>query len=462
MGVHTQELRSEQHDGRFFSAVFRAGDTTHTASSAGTHLPVAGALLAERFLIEHELGRGGMGAVFAARDLRMHGRPVAIKCLFATAESGRDGSARMLREAAAAFDHPNVVRIYDVDVAQQFLVMERLEGMSLAARLSRGSFAIDEACTLLAQTLEGLAAVHARGLVHRDLKPDNIFLADDGTGRVVPKILDFGIVKRTLPTQGHWTATQAGMVLGTPAYMAPEQRRAGVVDARADLYALSAVLYELLTLRHPLQRVTGTVEQALTGVPVPPRRFRHELPEALERVVMRGLSVAPEDRYQGALEMLDALRAVAPARAASARPGWLRVALAVVAVVGLASGSMVWEQNKQRVFVPPLPVPVVAQAQAAAEPAVGPAASEEVQTPEVRRVFAPAPEGARRPVRARAARERADLSTTLPSLAGLDEEAAQRSLVQIGLTANQQLADFAAEFGQLMEPAGEGEPGAAP
>lgn len=371
-------------------------------------MPRAGSLLAGRFLIERELGRGGMGAVFAARDQRMHGRRVAIKCLFATPSSAREGTARMLREAAAAFDHPHVVRIYDVDVEQQFLVMERLEGMSLATRLGQGSFTVHEACGLMMQALEGLAAVHARGLVHRDLKPDNLFLADDGKGRVVLKLLDFGIVKQTAPQRAEWTATEAGMVVGTPAYMAPEQWTGGAVDARADVYAIAAVLYELLTLRHPLRGVAGR-RGAADFVPVPPSQFREGLSPALVDVIMKALRVAPEARYQSAQELLDALRRTGGADVARKRRGFMPLALGLVAVVGLASGGLVLEGKQERVSIPP-PLP------------------------------SPAPVAARR----------APAEDEIPAeLLGLDEETAQRILKQVGFTTAGHLANIVEELEQL-------------
>jgi len=334
--------------------------------ATGELLPAAGEWVAERFVIEHELGRGGMGVVFAARDERMGGRRVALKWL-RMGSRGRSATTRLLREALAAIDHPNVVRIYDVDVAaddRPFLVMELLHGKSLDQRLREGAFAIDEACEIILQVMEGLAAVHAHGLVHRDLKPANIFLTHHSRESWVPKILDFGIVKWSTGAPAQWTVTAEGAVIGTPAYMAPEQLRGGVVDARADIYALSVVLYEMLTRRLPFAGATAYElgAQVLAGGPLPPSSVRAGLPLAVERVLLKGLSLHPEDRHHDVPSMAEALRAAlaeVPHVACSAPPRRRRrAATGAVGVVSLLAALVAWtarDSSPPRTLPPPLP-----------------------------------------------------------------------------------------------------------
>src|SRR6266851_8982452 len=198
------------------------------------------------------IGAGGMGEVYRARDTRL-GREVAIKVLPEALAKDADRLRRFEQEARtiAALNHPNILAIHDIGThdGAPFLVSELLEGMTLREKLETGPLPVRRAIEYALGLAQGLAAAHEKGIVHRDLKPENIFITRDG--RV--KILDFGLAKlvRPRPEQQDQTQTASGMALGTPAYMAPEQARGQVADHRSDIFALGAVLYEMLAGRRP-------------------------------------------------------------------------------------------------------------------------------------------------------------------------------------------------------------------
>src|SRR6266852_5121188 len=205
------------------------------------------------------IGAGGMGKVYRARDTRL-GRDVAIKILPDTFTHDPERLARFRREAQvlAALNHPHIGGIYGLDEAngQQFLVLELVDGESLERRIARGPIPVDEALSIAQQIAEALEAAHEKGIIHRDLKPANIALASDGQ----VKVLDFGLARFEAGGPGRageagdlthsptlsFAATQAGVILGTAAYMAPEQARGRAVDKRADIWAFGCVLYEML------------------------------------------------------------------------------------------------------------------------------------------------------------------------------------------------------------------------
>jgi serine/threonine-protein kinase len=288
----------------------------------------------ERYTITGVIGAGGMGRVFRAHDPKL-GRDVAIKVLL-PGEAGADAKARMLREAraAAALSHPNAVAIYDVgetDSTDPYIVMELVVGRSLRELVSDDDVLLSEKLHWLEEIAAALGAAHDRGIVHRDVKPDNVLVRADGAA----KVLDFGIARRaasaldpSAPTEaGLPTLTEAGVQVGTPLYMAPEQIRGDAVDGRADQFAWAVVAYELCTGKLPWRTdrgALGATASILTDSPAP----MADVPAALEATIRRALSKDPADRFPSMRELLVALRAIdptvrlrpAPAPAPAARP----------------------------------------------------------------------------------------------------------------------------------------------
>ncbi len=271
-----------------------------------------------RYQLVRRLGAGGMGEVFEARHLDL-GKAVALKTLHGGASTRPDVLARFVREgqAAARLRHPNAVDVTDVGVVNgvAYLVMEMLHGEDLQGLLKRERvLSPARIAAILLPTLSALAAAHEEGIVHRDLKPANIFLHRARDGSLVPKVLDFGISKMHVEESPALTATSA--VLGTPSYMSPEQLRSTRdVDLRSDLYSLGVVLYECATGALPfvgetLFAIMTAVDQ---GVYTPPRKVRGDIPEALERVIVRAMSRAPAHRFGSAQELAQALAPFADA-----------------------------------------------------------------------------------------------------------------------------------------------------
>ena len=264
------------------------------------------AALGDAYSIEGEIGRGGMGVVYRARDERLK-RPVAIKVLPPELAYRADIRTRFMREAetAARISHPNVVPIHSVGEADElvFFVMGFVDGESLAVRLKRrGRLSVDEARRICRETADALSAAHQQGVIHRDVKPDNILL--EGTrGRVM--VTDFGIAK-ALSAEGG-TLTEAGIAIGTPAFMSPEQA-AGEreIDGRSDIYSLGIVTYQMMTGELPFQAPTvpGLLMKQISEEPTPVDRKRPEIPRDLGMTVMRCLEKDPERRWPTA----DALR----------------------------------------------------------------------------------------------------------------------------------------------------------
>jgi serine/threonine protein kinase/tetratricopeptide (TPR) repeat protein len=282
------------------------------------------------YRVLEKLGGGGMGIVYLAEDTTL-GRKVALKFLPAEVASNTEARARLLREARAAssLNHPNICIIHEIadHGGQPFIAMEWLEGETLKHRLGRGPLPVDAALEVTVQIADALDAAHSSGILHRDLKPANLFLTKRGTA----KILDFGLAKMThevppgdlsqLPTGAPDPyLTSPGTTVGTLAYMAPEQARGERVDARSDLFALGAVLYEMLTGRPAFRGATTAVtfDALLNRQPPPVRETNHDFPAPLDEIIMRLLAKDPGARLQSARALRDELRTIA--RALQQRP----------------------------------------------------------------------------------------------------------------------------------------------
>jgi serine/threonine protein kinase/Leucine-rich repeat (LRR) protein len=270
----------------------------------------------EHFRILSMLGQGGMGAVYLAEDTRL-GRHVALKTLRRELAAKPQAKERFLREArlAAAVENDHIVPIYHVgeDAGTPYLAMPVLQGQSLEDLLrQRRVLAVPEVLFLGIQIAEGLAAAHERGLIHRDIKPSNIWVEPTGGGRV--KILDFGLARSS---ETDTCLTQAGAIVGTPSYMAPEQARGDKLDARADLYSLGVVLYLLATGELPLKGVdTMSMLLALAiNEPTPPHVVNPEVPAELSVLIMRLLAKEPSERPASAQDVMRQLQALQKAPA---------------------------------------------------------------------------------------------------------------------------------------------------
>jgi eukaryotic-like serine/threonine-protein kinase len=315
------------------------------------------------YRIDHLLGVGGMGQVYQATDTRL-GRAVALKILPRALASDLQFRARFDREAQAiaALTHPHICTLHDISCEHgvDFLVMEYLEGETLAARLERGPLPIDQALTCATEIADALTAAHRQGIAHRDLKPSNIILTKGGA-----KLVDFGLAKPVAPLIGGAAPTRApsltahGTILGTFQYMAPEQLEGKDADARTDIFAFGAVVYEMLTGKKAFE---GKSQASLIGAimhaqPAAISASQPLTPLALDRLVKLCLAKEPDDRWQSARDLLHALQWVAHDGAATAgprglmgldaekrRPLWKRVVpfAATAVVIGLVSTAIVW------------------------------------------------------------------------------------------------------------------------
>ncbi|MFN2400230.1 MAG: protein kinase [Gemmatimonadaceae bacterium] len=302
--------------------------------------------LGERYVVDREVGRGGMAVVFLAHD-RKHHRRVAIKVL-RTEVAHHIGADRFVREIeiAANITHPHVLPLYDSGQAGDivYYVMPYVEGETLRHHLDREKqLGLDESLHIASEVADAVGYAHGLGIVHRDLKPENVLLE---AGHAV--VSDFGIA-RAITAAGGSSLTETGIALGTPAYMSPEQATGdGPVDARSDVYALGCLLYELLAGQPPF---TGATAQAilarkLVGDYPPLSVVRDAVPENVQRAIHRALARVPADRFATAKDFADSLRAAAPHRTAHSRrwPVWLAGA-AALAIVGFSVGLWLWRDT---------------------------------------------------------------------------------------------------------------------
>ncbi|HMI30700.1 MAG TPA: protein kinase, partial [Candidatus Limnocylindrales bacterium] len=274
--------------------------------------------LLSHYRLEGKLGEGGMGEVYRARDTKLD-RTVAIKLLPLSATRDPEARRRLLQEAraAASLSHPNIVTIYSVDEAEgrDFIVMEHVEGDTLSGLARDGGVDFSAWIEIGVQVADALAAAHALGLIHRDIKPANILVTKQG----VPKVLDFGLAKAVTSLRdfqaGDATVAQLtapGLIVGTIAYMSPEQARGEPLDARSDIFALGSTLYEALT-----GRVAFTGESALetmhaiaTKDATPPSVIRPEIPSDVDLILARAMAKDRDERYGSSRDLADALRAL--------------------------------------------------------------------------------------------------------------------------------------------------------
>jgi serine/threonine-protein kinase len=289
------------------------------AIAESTSRSLVGAVLSRRWRLVQRLGEGGMGEVYAADPVEGTGR-VAVKILRSEFLSEPSVLARFLEEGSTCMRliHPNIVRMLECTSAEDgspYLVMELLEGVPLGAYTQNGGrVPMAQAVPILQGILAGLAAAHAQGIVHRDLKPDNVFLTRGPEGTFVVKVLDFGISKVMEVAGGMGSRTRTGMLLGTPAYMSPEQiKNARDVDQRADLWSAGVMFYEMLTGRvaFPAPTEYARLAAVLSSEPEPVERIDPAL-ASLGPFIARSLKKNRDERFPAALEMARALAAAAP------------------------------------------------------------------------------------------------------------------------------------------------------
>jgi WD40 repeat protein/predicted Ser/Thr protein kinase len=343
--------RLEDYLGRFpgeepvLAAALAEADPDHTGPEAPRPMSAEGSLpltapaeeapAVPGYEVLRELGKGGMGVVYLARQVALK-RLVALKVIRGDARAGPESRERFRAEAEAVarLKHPNIVQIYEVGErgGRPFFSLEHVEGGSLARRLAGTPLPAFQAARLVELLARAVHAAHQRGIVHRDLKPANVLLAPSdrftalllggpGDGLFEPKVADFGLAKQLDEAEGH---TEAGAILGTPSYMAPEQADglAREVGPGADVYALGAILYECLTGRPPFKGATAleTLEQVRRHEPVPPRRLQPRVPIDLETVCLKCLEKLPARRYVSALDLAEDLRRFQADEPIRARP----------------------------------------------------------------------------------------------------------------------------------------------
>jgi TPR repeat protein/tRNA A-37 threonylcarbamoyl transferase component Bud32 len=279
----------------------------------GTPLSAKELRIGSRYVVESEIARGGMGAIYKARHIAMD-RTVAIKLLLADLSTDSDAMMRFQVEARAAsiLSHPNIIKIFEFDFTDHgmpYLVMEYLEGMSLQSLLQMHQRIVyQNALPMFISMCSALVHAHKRNVIHRDLKPSNIMLVDDDAAKPYPVLVDFGIAKLfTAQGKTAMRLTQTGEVFGSPLYMSPEQCMGRVIDSRSDMYSFGCVMYESLTGIPPIQgkNFLGLVHAHLHDLPFPFSEVAPNvsIPAALEKIVLKTLQKSPDDRYESMNEL---------------------------------------------------------------------------------------------------------------------------------------------------------------
>lgn len=315
-----------------------------------------------RYEVLARIGRGGMGEVYRCRDTRLK-REVALKILPPESVAEPDRRRRFEQEAraASALNHPNIVTIHDVDQAEgvDFIVMEYVPGSTLAERMGPKGLPLKAALNYAVRIADALAAAHAVHLVHRDLKPANVMVSEGGQ----VKVLDFGLAKLTERPAGEAvsTATEAGTVVGTVAYMSPEQAEGKKVDTRSDIFSFGAVLYEMLTGHRAFAResTASTLAAILWEEPKPARELKPGLPQELDRILRRCLRKEPEHRFQHMDDVKVALEELAEEAVSRTKTQRRRLMLGAVVLAAVALiAATVWYVKSTRAQPPPRIVPL--------------------------------------------------------------------------------------------------------
>jgi serine/threonine protein kinase len=296
--------------------------TPPPAYGTTTPPPVAGERYIGKYRVKGELGRGGMGAVYLAEQPGL-GREVAIKELIQSADP--TALKRFLQEAQvmARTSHPNLVQVHDMELQGNvnYLVLEFVKGRSLRVWISESQLPLPQVFAIMHGVLQALDYAHRHSIVHRDVKPENVLISDDG----IVKVADFGIARLTDDSGVGGTATKTGTTVGTPQYMSPEQVASSKVDGRSDLYSAGIMLYELVAGQPPFTATDADgpftlMAKHVQAPPKPPSVFRPGLNPELEQVILKSLAKRPEDRYQSGQEFDHAMSGIADRMC----PGWLR------------------------------------------------------------------------------------------------------------------------------------------